>query len=183
MPLRYATLPGSGKRRRKLFLGTAAVSLWKISECDHWRRTDRTPASACCQALLASRRLIALTLTATSGFFDEAGAGQVARIPAKRCPAWLSACQPVASLGKSVKPCQKFRQGLVKGFPMYGRVPPTTMITVVRLARFLDVVAIWPAVRSAAARAGCGFQTESSNLPPRQPSSACPESVWGLSGV
>jgi hypothetical protein len=66
---------------------------------------------------------------------------------------------------------------------MYGRVPPTTMITVVRLARFLDAADIWSAVRSAAARAGCGFQVESSNLPPRQPSSACPEFVWGLSGV
>lgn len=43
---------------------------------------------------------------------------------------------------------------------MYGRVPLTTMITVVGLARFMDVVAIWPAVRSAAARAGCGLQVE-----------------------
>ena len=66
---------------------------------------------------------------------------------------------------------------------MYGRVPLTTMITIVGLAHFLDVVAIWPAVRSAAARAGCGLQVESSTLPTRQPSSACPESAWGLSGV
>jgi len=44
----------------------------------------------------------AVTLTGTSGIFDEAGAGQAARMPEKLCPAWLSAFQMAVAPEKSV---------------------------------------------------------------------------------
>ncbi len=56
----------------------------------------------------------AITLTGTSRIFDEASAGQSARMPAKLCPTWLSAIQLLVAPDKSVKTCQEFRQGSVK---------------------------------------------------------------------
>lgn len=65
----------------------------------------------------------AITLTGTSRILDEANAGQSARMPAKLCPAWLSAIKLRVAPDKSVKTCQEFGQGSVKdGQGFEGRI-------------------------------------------------------------
>lgn len=80
----------------------------------------------------------AITLTGTSRILDEAKAGQSVRMPAKLCPAWLSAIQLLVAPDKSVKTCQEFRQGWSRILEAFTWFDPGPLVKQMTLAALPD---------------------------------------------